>query len=111
MQWLLYRKEDLVLVAKASFVHSLMWQILPCLVPRTIVIAILLGAEKASSIQKYLAANAGARPIVVNAKNISKTVLHDIRIGYYIHTLVSPELPTGKKFRHSLHISVVWLNG
>jgi hypothetical protein len=101
------RKEGLVL--KAFFVNSLMWQILLCLVPRTI--AILLGAEKDSSIQKYLAANAGARLIFVNAKNISKTVLHDIRIGYYTHTLVSPELPTGKKLRHSLHVSVLWLNG
>ncbi len=68
VQWLLYRKEDLVLVAKTSFGKSLVWQILPCLVPGTIVIAILpllaLGAEQASSIQKYLAANAGARPML-----------------------------------------------
>jgi hypothetical protein len=46
----------------------------PYLIPRTIAIAILpflvLEAEQASSIQKYLAANAGARPIFVNAKNI-----------------------------------------
>ena len=106
MQWLLYRKEDLVLVAKTSFGKSLVWQILPCLVPRTIVIAILpllaLGAEQASSIQKYLAANAGARPIFVNARNIGKTMLHDIQIGYYTHILVSPELLTGKKFRYLL---------
>src|SRR4029077_10450119 len=33
MQLLLYRKEDLVLVAKTSFGKSLVWQILPCLVP------------------------------------------------------------------------------
>jgi hypothetical protein len=63
VQWLLYRKEDLVLMAKTSFGKSLVWQILPCLVLGTIVIAILLGA---SSIQKYLAANAGVRPIFVN---------------------------------------------
>ena len=103
MQRLLYRKEDLVLVAKTS---CLVWQILPCLMPRTIVIAILpllaLGAEQASSIQKYLAANAGARPIFVNAKNISRAMLHDIRIGHYTHILVSPELLSGKKFRHLL---------
>ncbi len=78
----------------------------PCLVPRTIVIAILpllaLGAEQASSIQKYLAANAGARPIFVNPKNISRAMLHEIRIGHYTHILVSPELLTGKKFRHLL---------
>ena len=106
MRWLLYRKEGLVLVAKTSFGKSLVWQILPCLKPRTIVIAILpllaMGAEQANSIQKYLAANAGARPIFVNVKNIRKTVLHDIRIGYYIHILVSPKLLTGKKFRYLL---------
>ena len=117
MQWL---KEDLVLVVKTSFGKSLVWQTLPCLMPRTIVNAILpllaLGAEQASSIQKYLAANAGARPIFVNRKNISKTVLHDILIGYYTHILVSPELLTGKKFRHllqdphfdELHLVPIW---
>jgi superfamily II DNA helicase RecQ len=54
MQLLLYRKEDLVLVAKTSFGKSLVWQILPCLVPGTVVIAILpllaLGVEQARSI-------------------------------------------------------------
>ena len=44
----------------------------------------------------------GARPIFVNAKNISKATLHDICIGHYTHILVSPELLTGKKFRHLL---------
>jgi hypothetical protein len=102
IQWLLYQKQDLVLVAKTSFGKSLVWQILPCLVPRTVIIAILplltLGAEQASSIQKYLAPNAAARPMFVNSKNISKSVLHNIRRGYYTHVLVSPELLTGKKF-------------
>jgi hypothetical protein len=41
IQWLLYQKQDLVLVAKTSFGKSLVWQILPCLVPRTVIIAIL----------------------------------------------------------------------
>lgn len=103
IQWLLFQEEDLVLVAKTSFGKSLVWQILPCLVPGTIIIAILpllaLGAEQASSIEKYLAANAAARPMFVNSNNISKSVLHDIRRGYYTHILVSPELLTGKKFR------------
>jgi superfamily II DNA helicase RecQ len=103
MQLLLYRKEDLVLVAKTSFGKSLVWQILPCLVPGTVVIAILpllaLGVEQANSIQKYLAVNAGARPMFVNSKNISKSVLRDIQKGYYTHILVSPELLTGKEFR------------
>jgi hypothetical protein len=51
--------------------QALVWQILACLVPRTVIIAILpllaLVAEQASSIQKYLAPNAAARPMFVDS--------------------------------------------
>jgi superfamily II DNA helicase RecQ len=50
IQWLLYQKEDLVLVAKTSFGKSLIMQILPCLVPNSCIVVILpllaLGSEQ-----------------------------------------------------------------
>jgi hypothetical protein len=106
VQRLLYRKEDLILVARTSFGKSLIMQILPCLVPNSVIIVILpllaLGLEQAESIQKRLSKEIGANPIFVNAKNISQDLLMHIKAGVYTHTLISPELLTGRQFRHIL---------
>jgi hypothetical protein len=106
IQWLLYQKEDLVLVAKTSFGKSLIMQILPCLVPNSCIVVILpllaLGSEQADAIGKHLSGRGSARPVFVNAKNIGKELLHDIRMGSYTHILISPELLTGKRFRYIL---------
>jgi hypothetical protein len=56
-------------------------QIVPCLMSGTVIIVTLsllaLGAEQASSILKHLVPTL-ERPIFVNSKNISKSVLRDI---------------------------------
>jgi ATP-dependent helicase YprA (DUF1998 family) len=93
VQRLLHRKEDLILVARTSFGKSLIMQILPCLVPNSVIIVILpllaLGLEQAESIQKRLSKEMGANPIFVNAKNISQDLLMHIKAGVYTHILIS----------------------
>jgi hypothetical protein len=41
IEWLLYKKMDLIFMAKTSFDKSLMMQALPCLVPDSIILVIL----------------------------------------------------------------------
>ena len=101
VKWLLYEKRDLILVAKTSFGKSLVMQILPCLVPDSIIIVILpllaIGAEQKEKIVKIL--GTVARPAFVNGDNVTLELLRDIQRGEYTHILSSPELITGKRFK------------
>lgn len=103
IQWLLYRQEDLVLVAKTSFGKSLIMQVLPCLRPRSIMIVILpllaLGSEQENAIKKQLSPKSAARPVFINSSNISKDMLQEVKTGRYTHILISPELIVGSRFQ------------
>jgi superfamily II DNA helicase RecQ len=101
IKWLLYEKKDLILVAKTSFRKSLVMQVLPCLVPDSIIIVILpllaLGAEQEEKILRIL--GPFARPAFVYGNNVSYELLRDIQRREYTHILSSPELITGRRFR------------
>jgi superfamily II DNA helicase RecQ len=102
----MYSKEDLILVARTSFGKSLIMQILPCLVPESVIIVILpllaLGSEQADPIRRNLSKEGGANSIFVNAKNIGRNPLMRTKTGIYTYILISPELLTGGLFHNIL---------
>jgi superfamily II DNA helicase RecQ len=100
--WLLFEKQDLLLVAKTSFGKSVILQLLPCLIPDATVLILVplnaIGAEQLSKIQSL----PGTRPIHLNADNSNTQTLADIRSGLYTHVLVSPEIACSHKFRRAV---------
>ena len=101
ISWMLLEKRDLILVAKTSFGKSLIMQVLPCLVPRSIALIVLpllaLGFEQEEKIRSL---GRFVRPVFVHGDNVnSPNLLKDIQHGKYTHILSSPELFTGRRFR------------
>ena len=100
--WLLFEKQDLLLVAKTSFGKSVILQLLPCLIPDATVLILVplnaIGAEQLSKIQSL----PGTRPIHLNADNSNTRTLADIRCGVYTHILVSPEIACSHRFRRAV---------
>jgi superfamily II DNA helicase RecQ len=72
ISWMLYQKEDPILVAKTSFGKSLIMQVLPILVPQSIILIVVpllaLGFEQGETIRRL---SRFARPIFVNGNNVS----------------------------------------
>jgi superfamily II DNA helicase RecQ len=101
ISWMLHEKRDLILVARTSFGKSLIMQVLPCLIPRSIILIILpllaLGFEQEEKIRRL---GRFARPVFVHGDNVnSPNLLQDVQQGKYTHILSSPELFTGRRFR------------
>jgi superfamily II DNA helicase RecQ len=100
--WLLFKKRDLLLVAKTSFGKSVILQLFPCLIPDAVALILLplnaIGTEQFKKIQTL----PGARPIHLTAQNNNAQVLADIRCGLYTHILLSPEIARSRKFRKSV---------
>jgi len=97
LQHLIYKREDLILIAKTSFGKSMILQAVSILIRKSITVVVLplnqIGQEQAEYITRI-----GGTPCFLNADTISTEVLMDIRNGKYTHILISPELAVGDKF-------------
>jgi superfamily II DNA helicase RecQ len=95
---LIYRREDLILIAKTSFGKSMILQAVSVLVNKSISIVILpldrIGQQQASYIEQI-----GGQPCFLNADNINEKLLMDISNGKYTHILMSPELAVSERLR------------
>lgn len=95
---LIYKRRDLILIAKTAFGKSMLLQAISILLNQTITLVILplqqIGVEQAGYIQRI-----GGRPYFLNSDTISPSVLSEIKKGKYTHILISPELAIGDKFR------------
>ena len=106
LQQLIYKRKDLILIAKTSFGKSMILQAVSILTRRSTTVVVLpldqIGQEQAEYITRI-----GGRPCFVNADTISAKVLADIQNGKYTHVLISPELAIGDKF-HAMAINPVF---
>ena len=117
LRWLLFQKEDMILVAKTCFGKSIILQVILCFHWGFIVIVILLlnaiGTEQKNKTKELLS----TCPVHICFKTISAVMLDNICIGKYTHILLSPELLSGKKFYDILtsptfyvHVGLVVVN-
>jgi len=97
LRQLIYKREDLIPIAKTSFGKSMILQAVSILIRKSITVVVLpldqIGQEQAEYITRI-----GGKPCFLNADTISEKVLADIRDGKYTHVLISPELAIGDKF-------------
>src|SRR5947209_3596715 len=96
----MYKKKDLILIAKTSFGKSVPIQAVSALVPGTITI-IILPLNKVSEEQTAkIACLPGTRPCLVTADTIkaNPNIFADIQQGKYTHILLSPEHALGEHF-------------
>jgi superfamily II DNA helicase RecQ len=100
---LIYRKQDLILIAKTSFGKSMILQVLSVLVNESITIVILpldqIGKEQRQYIEEI-----GGRPCFLNGDNISKELLQEIKATKYTHLLMSPELANSQRLHGVLEM-------
>jgi superfamily II DNA helicase RecQ len=94
---LIYKRKDLILIAKTSFGKSMILQAVSILTRKSTTVVVLpldqIGQEQAEYITRI-----GGRPCFLNADTISPKVLTNIQNGKYTHILISPELAIGDKF-------------
>ena len=109
LRQLIYKRKDLILIAKTSFGKSMILQAVSILIRKSITIVVLpldqIGLEQAEYITRI-----GGRPYFLNADTISEKVLVDIQNGKYTHVLISPELAIGDKF-HATAINPAFKEG
>src|SRR6266516_819393 len=97
---LIYKRTDLILIAKTSFGKSVPIQAVSALVPETITIMILplnkVGEEQAAKIAKL----PGTQPCLVTADTVKtdQNIFADIQRRKYTHILISPEQALGEHF-------------
>lgn len=95
---LIYRRRDLILIAKTSFGKSMLLQAVSVLLDKTITVVILplkqIGIEQTAYIRAI-----GGRPCFISSETINPCILNEISEGRYTHVLLSPELAIGDKFR------------
>jgi superfamily II DNA helicase RecQ len=97
LRQLIYKRKDLILIAKTSFGKSMVLQAAPILMCRSITI-VLLPLDRIAQEQAEYITGIGGRPCILNAETFNKGILVDIRDGKYTHILLSPELAVGDKF-------------
>jgi superfamily II DNA helicase RecQ len=97
LRQLIYKREDIILIAKTSFGKSMILQATSILVNKSITVVVLpldqIGQEQAEYITCI-----GGKPYFLNADTISEKNLADLRDGAYTHLLISPELAIGERF-------------
>src|SRR6266480_2663015 len=97
LRHLIYKRKDLILIAKTSFGKSMILQAVSLLIRKSIAVVVLpldqIGLEQTEYITRI-----GGRPFFLNADTISMKVLTDIQNGKYTHVLISPELAISDKF-------------
>lgn len=106
LRQLIYKRKDLILIAKTSFGKSMILQAVSLLIRKSITVVVLpldqVGLEQAEYITRI-----GGSPCFLNADTISVKVLADIQNGKYTHVLISPELAISDKF-HATAINPVF---
>ncbi|OXV06220.1 hypothetical protein Egran_06011, partial [Elaphomyces granulatus] len=93
---LIYRKKDLILIAKTSFGKSMIPQAVSMLVKKSITIVILPLDQIGKEQEQYIEQMAG-KPYFLNANSINNSILQKIADAQYTHILMSPELAVSKR--------------
>jgi superfamily II DNA helicase RecQ len=100
LRQLIYKRKDLILIAKTSFGKSMILQAVSILMSKSITVVVLpldqIGQEQTAYIARI-----GGRPCILNAETFSQGMLADIQAGKYTHILLSPELAVGDKFHNT----------
>jgi DEAD/DEAH box helicase len=98
LRQLIYRRKDLILIARTSFGKSMIMQAVSILMQKSITLVILpldqIGKEQAEYITGI-----GGKPCHLNTDTLDSKVLSQIRKAAFTHILLSPELAVGEKFR------------
>jgi superfamily II DNA helicase RecQ len=97
LRQLIYKRKDLILIAKTSFGKSMVLQAAPILMCRSMTI-VLLPLDRIAQEQAEYITRIGGRPCILNSDTLNKGILVDIQHGKYTHILLSPELAVGDKF-------------
>jgi superfamily II DNA helicase RecQ len=80
LRQLIYKRKDLILIAKTSFGKSMVLQAAPILMCRSITI-VLLPLDRIAQEQAEYITGIGGRPCILNAETFNKGILVDIRDG------------------------------
>lgn len=88
----------MILIAKTSFVKSMIFQA-PSIMLKGQVTIILLPLNQIGIEQSEKIAKLGGKPCFLNGDLINSMVLKDLRQGKYTHLLFSPELALGDRLR------------
>ena len=106
LRQLIYKRKDLILIAKTSFGKSMILQAVSILTRKSTTVVVLpldqIGREQAEYITRI-----GGRPCFLNADTISSKVLANIQNGKYTHILISPKLAISNKF-YTIAINLVF---
>jgi hypothetical protein len=106
LRQLIYKRKDLILIAKTSFGKSMILQAVSVLIHKSVTVIVLpldqIGLEQAEYITRI-----GGRPYFLNSATISTRALEDIQKGKFTHVLISPELAISDKF-HATAVNPVF---
>lgn len=97
LRQLIYKRKDLILIAKTSFGKSMILQAVSLLIRKSTTVVVLPLDQVGLEQTEYIA-RIGGRPFFLNADTISMKVLTDIQNGKHTHVLISPELAISDKF-------------
>ena len=97
LRQLIYKRKDLILIAKTLFGKSMILQAVSILTRKSTTVVVLPLNQIRQEQAKYITCISG-RPCFLNADTISSKVLTNIQNGKYTHILISPELAIGDKF-------------
>jgi len=97
LRQLIYKRKDLILIAKTSFGKSMVLQAAPILMCRSMTI-VLLPLDRIAQEQAEYISRIGGRPCILNSDTFNRGIILDIQNGKYTHILLSPELAVGDKF-------------
>ena len=95
---LIFRRKDLILIAKTSFGKSLILQAVSVLLRKSTSIIMLpldqIGHEQAAYISRI-----GGKPCFLNRDTINDKLLKEVESGCFTHVLLSPEIAVGDDFQ------------
>lgn len=97
---LFYEQRDLLLMAKTGFGKSLIFQLLPFMMPQIGVVLTLMPLKLLQAEQSKMINHLPyGKPIILNGENNQKHVQDDIAQGNYTHIFTSPKIAFSKKFK------------
>jgi superfamily II DNA helicase RecQ len=98
LRHLIYRRKDLILIAKTSFGKSMILQAVSILMQKSITLVILPLDQIGKDQMEYIT-RIGGNPCHLNTETLDSRLLSRIRKAEFTHILLSPELAIGDKFR------------
>ena len=96
---LIYRRKDLILIAKTAFGKSMILQAVSILLRKSTAI-ILLPLNQIGEEQTQYITRIGGKPCFLNAETINRKLLDEVQGGMFTHILISPELAISDDFRN-----------